>query len=289
MNLLPFISLVSLTPSSLGFLSQWSERSELGEWRDVTSPLHMMKGMRKDINNNNKIYKIFFQLLLLLFMSFPTHSLLSHLATLTGRRERVWRRNRETDGTVKWDEREGIVRIGLRLHHSFCLSESNPYNPFSFHSSPWAPLVMLPRFSRGAYHHFLFIEWGGTGAGGNSGTEWDGNGSEVSVRTRSFCKWYVFYFHSPLGTEIPLRNTNRKHVNENSPLPVSPVEPARLTPSPLSIGWRMKWTRKCIWNSFIGCWLPIHSLSCDRIFFTRFGLQFPSLVSRTTGRRAACE
>lgn len=78
------------------------------------------------------------------------HSLLSHLATLTGRRERVWRRNRETDGTVKWDEREGIVRIGLRLHHSFCLSESNPYNPFSFHSSPWAPLVMLPRFSRGA-------------------------------------------------------------------------------------------------------------------------------------------
>ena len=34
----------------------------------------------------------------------------------------------------------------------------------------------------------------------------------------------------------------------------------------------MKWTRKCIWNSFIGCWLPIHSLSCDRIFFTRFGL-----------------
>lgn len=106
MNLLPFISLVSLTPSSLGFLSQWSERSELGEWRDVTSPLHMMKGMRKDINNNNKIYKIFFQLLLLLFMSFPTHSLLSHLATLTGRRERVWRRNRETDGTVKWDERE---------------------------------------------------------------------------------------------------------------------------------------------------------------------------------------
>lgn len=229
MNLLPFISLVSLTPSSLGFLSQWSERSELGEWRDVTSPLHMMKGMRKDINNNNKIYKIFFQLLLLLFMSFPTHSLLSHLATLTGRRERVWRRNRETDGTVKWDEREGIVRIGLRLHHSFCLSESNPYNPFSFHSSPWAPLVMLPRFSRGAYHHFLFIEWGGTGAGGNSGTEWDGNGSEVSVRTRSFCKWYVFYFHSPLGTEIPLRNTNRKHVNENSPLPVSPVEPARLT------------------------------------------------------------
>ena len=88
MNLLPFISLVSLTPSSLGFLSQWSERSELGEWRDVTSPLHMMKGMRKDINNNNKIYKIFFQLLLLLFMSFPTHSLLSHLATLTGRRER---------------------------------------------------------------------------------------------------------------------------------------------------------------------------------------------------------
>ena len=146
MNLLPFISLVSLTPSSLGFLSQWSDRSELGEWRDVTSPLHMMKGMRKDINNNNKIYKIFFQLLLLLFMSFPTHSLLSHLATLTGRRERVWRRNRETDGTVKWDEREGIVRIGLRLHHSFCLSESNPYNPFSF------PSPLVPRGSS-------FIMW----------------------------------------------------------------------------------------------------------------------------------
>lgn len=47
---------------------------------------------------------------------------------------------------LPWGEREGIVRIGLRLHHSFCLSESNPYNPFSF------PSPLVPRGSS-------FIMW----------------------------------------------------------------------------------------------------------------------------------
>ena len=154
---------------------------------------------------------------------------------------------------------------GTEPHHPTCYEGQEASSP----CHPWS-LRCFYETGAGARMSFLFIEWGGTGAGGNSGTEWDGNGSH---------EWQSFILISAEGRGLEWRMNGWN----GRGLPVPPL----LTQLLESIMERSVLGNSLFHSRLVTVWsLPFHSRSplCSGNLARRDDRRFPSPRDQTVAR-----